>query len=248
MTAEIGTRTASEPADPARAHPAPPDPARPHSARSRPSRSHPAVRRLRRVLPKPWARRWWLRRCLAVLLMLAASWLAVLPTRPGPPPKVRVVAAAHDLSPGQALTTADLVLTSVDPALVPAGALTGLRSVTGQSLAAPARRGELLTDARLAGGVVGGLPPGTSAVPVRLGDTGVAELLRPGNRVDVIASGGQDGGPGTVLAQDAVVLLVPPVSADDPGKSRLILVALPLESATRVAGNSLQRDLTVTLR
>lgn len=226
MPAEIGTPSASA------------DPARPFRV----------VRRLRRVLPKPWARRWWLRRCLAVLLLLTATGLALLPEHAGPPPRVQVVAAAHDLSPGQPLAADDLVLSPVDQALVPAGALTGLRAVTGQSLAAPARRGELLTDARLAEHVVAGLPPGTAAVPVRLGDPGVAELVRPGSRVDVVASGGTDGGPGTVLARDAVVLLVPPVGPDTSGKGRLVLVALPLETATQVAGNSLERQLTVTLR
>jgi pilus assembly protein CpaB len=85
-------------------------------------------------------------------------------------------------------------------------------------------------------------------VPVRLSDPGVADLLRPGSRVDVVASGPDHDGI-SVLAADAVVVTV----RHSEGKSgtpggRLVLVALPREAATRVAAASLGEPVAVTLR
>jgi hypothetical protein len=81
-----------------------------------------------------------------------------------------------------------------------------------------------------------------------LSDPGVADLLRPGSRVDVVASGPDRDGV-SVLAADAVVVTV----RHSEGKSgapggRLVLVALPREAATRVAAASLGEPVAVTLR
>lgn len=49
-------------------------------------------------------------------------------------------------------------------------------------------------------------PEGTVVVPVRFADTGVAAVLRPGMRVDVVAAGLHDGSEPERLARDALVL------------------------------------------
>jgi Flp pilus assembly protein CpaB len=63
--------------------------------------------------------------------------------------------------------------------------------VLGRLVAGPVRRGEPLTDVRLLGpsllaAVARG--PDVVAVPVRFADAGAAALLRPGDRVDVLAA------------------------------------------------------------
>jgi hypothetical protein len=82
--------------------------------------------------------------------------------------------------------------------------------------------------------------PNAVAVPVRLTDAAVADLLRPGSRVDVV------GDPG-VLANDAVVIAVRP-SEGVSAKGRLVVVALPRSAAAKVAAASLAQPVTVTLR
>lgn len=120
---------------------------------------------------------------LAVLFGLSAL-------HPAAPRHVLVLAAAHDLVAGSALAAADVRTVALPPAAVPFGALRPGAAVAGRVVAGPVRRGEPLTDVRLAGpallAAVG--PPGAVAVPVRFADPGAAALLRPGDHVDVLAA------------------------------------------------------------
>jgi pilus assembly protein CpaB len=79
---------------------------------------------------------------------------------------------------------------------------------------------------------------------VRLGDAGVAALLAPGSRVDVVGSGA--GGPAVLAADAAVLTVLPP--EERPAAGRLVLVALPRGIAARVASASLAEEITITLR
>lgn len=119
---------------------------------------------------------------MAALLITAGGVLAVLPARAAEGSLAVVV--LDDLSTGEVITPAMLREQSVgDP---PDGALTAEQTI-GRALAAPVRRGEVLTDARLVP-VDGPNPgPGRVAVPVRLDDPGVVALLRPGVHVAVLA-------------------------------------------------------------
>jgi pilus assembly protein CpaB len=111
-------------------------------------------------------------------------------------------------------------------------------------LVGAARAGEPLTDARLVGA---GQPagPDSAAVPVRLSDAGVAGLLVPGSRVDVITVGERADQP-VVLASDATVLTV--LQEEAAGRGRLVMVAMPRATAARVAAASLGEQVAVTLR
>lgn len=213
-----------------------------------PRRALAATRRraLRTLLPKPWARGWWWRRLAAAALLAVATALALLPAKTTAHPTATVLVARRDLPPGWTIRPVDLSLETVDLSTAPAGALADLRGATGQLVTGAVRRGEILTDARLIGPMLAGLAPDTAAVPIRLADAGIAELLRAGSRVDLIAANPADDG-AAVLASNGVVLLVPPPT-DQFGKGRLILVALPTRTATQVARISLQRELAVTLR
>ena len=96
--------------------------------------------------------------------------------------------AARDLPAGQVLGAADLVAVGFAPGSAPAGAV-DVETTTGRTLAAPLRAGEPVTDVRLVGpGLTDGYP-GLAAVPVRLPDAGMADLLQAGDRIDLVVGG-----------------------------------------------------------
>jgi len=101
---------------------------------------------------------------------------------------VAVITAARDLPIGTTLTGSDLRTVALPAGAVPAGAITTMSLAVGRSIASPVRRGEPLTDVRLANGPLGTPAPGMVAAPVRLSDAEAAELLQPGQRVDVLAA------------------------------------------------------------
>ncbi|UQS27308.1 hypothetical protein L1857_33190 [Amycolatopsis thermalba] len=91
-----------------------------------------------------------------------------------------------------------------------------------------------------------------AAVPVRLADTGVADLLSPGMRVDVVTLD-ESAQSRKVLASMATVLTVrpPPASAGRLASARdgpLVVLSLPEDTAREVAAMSLQNPVAVTLR
>jgi pilus assembly protein CpaB len=196
-----------------------------------------------------WRRAALLRRTVAGLLAALALVLALIPRERGSP----VVVAARDLRSGAALSGADLAVASWPAGLVPAGALGVAAQADGHVLLGAARAGEPLTDVRLAGpDTTARLTgrPGDAAVPVRLPDPDVARLLAPGSRVDVVTPGRDDDRP-VVLAADAAVLTVLAAEPDgpgQPGRGRLVLVALPRAEAARVAAAALSEQVAVTLR
>ncbi|HEY2793364.1 MAG TPA: hypothetical protein VGJ28_13450, partial [Micromonosporaceae bacterium] len=134
---------------------------------------------------------------------------------------------------------------------LPTGALSTVRAATGHVLAGALRAGEPITDVRLIDGGLPGGAPGTSAVPVRLTDPGVADLLHPGARVDVVTVDQTDdpaATAGDVLASGAIVLTVRDADTAPGQHGRLVVLALPEPVATRVAAVSLRQPVTVTLR
>ncbi len=194
-----------------------------------------------------WRRIALLRRVAAGLLAVLALVLALTPASGAA--GTAVVVAATDLAPGVTLRAADLSLRRWPSDLVPAGALPHPAAADGRVLVGAARAGEPLTDVRLVGPAGHpGSPPGSAAVPVRLADAGVAPLLAPGSRVDVVTAGASSEEP-VVLAAGASVLAVLAVLPEDaPSSGRLVLVAMPAEVATRVAAASLTEQVAVILR
>jgi Flp pilus assembly protein CpaB len=182
-----------------------------------------------------------IRRIVAAALVTVAVFLAL---RPNPTEEAPMLVADRDLAPGTALSASDVKTVHAPPSLIPRGALTEPSKAAGQVLAGAASAGEPITTARLLGPentrLTTGLP-NASAVPVRLADSGVAELLVPGSKVDIV------GPDQTVLASAATVVTVRPASGSA-DRGRLIVVALPSDIAPRVAAASLTREMTVTLR
>ncbi|MFE7710050.1 RcpC/CpaB family pilus assembly protein [Streptomyces sp. NPDC057486] len=111
-----------------------------------------------------------------------------------------------------------------------------------------------------AGGAAGAGPvkrrpaPLVSA-PVRIADAATVRLLRPGDRVDVIAAGGA-GADARVVAKGARVAAVPRAPADggaeDPAEGpaaggALVVLSVPRSTAASLAGAGISARLAVTL-
>jgi len=190
----------------------------------------------------------------AALLTAGALVLAVSP-QPRPATAVaesetEVLVAAHDLAAGLTLASADVGMAKRTSTQLPDGALTAEADVVGRVVSSSVRRGEIITDGRVLGaGLSAGLGAGLVASPVRLVDLEVAALLRPGDRVDILAA--TDGAvSAAVIAARVLVLAVPLAhSADSPGAPPLglVVVAVDRETAGLLAAAAASSILTATL-
>jgi len=210
-----------------------------------------ATDRLRTLLrTRGWPRTMALRRLVAVALVVLAGVLALRPAGARETAETSVVVATHDLHPGSLLTQSDIDTRPLPAPAVPVGTLTTRDAAIGRVLAGPVRAGEPLTDVRLVGPADTALTtgdPNAATVPVQLADPDVADLLRPGIRVDVVTLD-PDRQADPVLAENATVITIrnTPGTQGQPG--RLVLVAVPRPAATRLAAASLRQPVTVTLR
>jgi pilus assembly protein CpaB len=99
-------------------------------------------------------------------------------------------------------------------------------AVVGSQPSGPLRRNEPLTDVRLNEGVLRRPAPGLVSAPERLADSQAALLLRPGQRIDVLAASTDTqagaveapvaGAAATVVAADVMVVAIPD-SSQTPG-------------------------------
>ncbi len=164
-----------------------------------------------------------------------------------PPATVDVAVAARDLPAGTVLAPGDLRTVGFAPGSVPEGAAHDSGDSMGRTLAAPLRDGEPVTDVRLVGPALTAGYPGLSAVPVRLPDPGMADLLRVGDVVDLVSADPQGGG-AVVVARGVPVLAVP-TAAPETGASglpgRLVVVGAPPADVPRIADASVRTFLTL---
>lgn len=206
------------------------------------------ARRLAELLRPDWSRTVAARRAAAGALVLLA---AVAALRPDPDrERADVVVAARDLAPGAELTGDDVRVESLTATTIPDGAAGDPATVIGATLTGPARRGETLTDVRLLSPRLAEAAAGPNAriVPVHLDESAVLDLVRPGDVVDVIAAGAETDVRATVVATDAIVVLVSPKQAGaGSGADRVVLVALPAHDANEVAAATLVHAVTLTI-
>ncbi|WOX23871.1 hypothetical protein [Streptomyces solicathayae] len=88
------------------------------------------------------------------------------------------------------------------------------------------------------------------AAPVRIADAATVRLLRPGDRVDVIAAANSPTGTETdahVVATGARVAEVPRTSETRPDGGALVVLSVPRSTATVLAGAGATSRLAVTL-
>lgn len=202
------------------------------------------------------------RRVLAVVLFVTSAVVLAVPGGDAGDGRPTLV-TARDLPTGATLTADDVRVVDLPGGVRPAGVFTRPAQIEGRRLGAGARAGEPLTDARLVSGWR--TPEGTTAVPVRLADAGVAGLLRPGAHVRLLTASHAGALPGTgpdaarpeVLAERATVVTVFGTDTaaeaagavpDGTGPTRadpLALVAVAESEAPQVAAASLDRPVTV---
>ncbi|MEU8941830.1 hypothetical protein AB0C97_27730 [Streptomyces goshikiensis] len=96
----------------------------------------------------------------------------------------------------------------------------------------------------------GGKPPPPAAVrlvsaPVRIADGATVRLLRPGDRVDVVAA--ERAGPPRVVAVAARVAEVPSPERDMGDGGALVVLSVPRETARALVGAGAAARLAVTL-
>ncbi|MFJ2092099.1 hypothetical protein ACIOEW_22935 [Streptomyces sp. NPDC087901] len=84
------------------------------------------------------------------------------------------------------------------------------------------------------------------SAPVRIADAETVRLLRPGDRVDVIASEGAGGG-SRVLAKGARVTQVPASTEGSAESGALIVLSVPRATATALAGAGISAGFAVIL-
>ncbi|MFC9129184.1 hypothetical protein ACFT4A_20345 [Streptomyces sp. NPDC057099] len=110
-------------------------------------------------------------------------------------------------------------------------------------------------DAAGAGAAVAGAGAGAGAgatgpvtAPIRIADAATVRLLRPGDRVDVIAAEGTvSGGDARVVARGARVTKVPEPLEGATDGGALVVLSVPRATAARLAGASATARLAVTL-
>src|SRR5581483_7390489 len=203
--------------------------------------------RISQWLHPDWSRTVLARRLAAAGLVVLAGVAALRHNPDGD--RSQVVVAARDLSPGAALTADDLRLENRLVPTIPDGSQSDVGTVVGSTLAGPARRGEVLTDVRLLSRRLAESAAGPDAriVPVHPADAALADLVRAGDVVDVVAAPEADAHASPrVVATNAVVVLISAkqkAQADD----RVVLVALPAGAANALAGAALVQSVTLTL-
>ncbi|GAB3742427.1 SAF domain-containing protein [Microlunatus parietis] len=188
----------------------------------------------------------WHRRKLAVVAAVLAVLTGINAAAPRPPDTVTVLRATELLPGGSPVTEGQVRASPVAAGSVPDDALTDPDQVVGRLVVAPVPAGQVLTGYDLLGEQSVG--PGRVLAPVRLADSGLAAVLRPGDRVDVLAADGQ-GGPVRTVVERARIVTIPAagdVSRDTGGV--LLLVEADAETAAELARAAGSSTLTVLLR
>lgn len=193
-----------------------------------------------------WRRFLWHRRKLAALCAAVAVVASLNVLKPTPTPTVVVVTAQHELTAGMRLTARDLVEVRYPEALAPERRVASLSAVVGRILTAGLARGTPVTSLSLTGDAWSNRRAGDVAVPVRLQDSTLAGLLRPGQHVRLSAVDARTGTDAQTLVDDAVVLAVPQEQRADPSTGRLVVFDVPADRADAVTSQAVSRYLTVT--
>jgi pilus assembly protein CpaB len=142
----------------------------------------------------------WIPLALALTFGLVAALVGRnMLRRPGnkPQPETaveRFVVAKNNVDPGRPLAESDLSLIPVPATGLPAGAFRNPSEIAGRVVRSPLTQGQpVLDDMLLPPGVGGGpqalIPTGMRAITLEVNEyTGVAGLLAPGSRVDVVST------------------------------------------------------------
>lgn len=161
------------------------------------------------------------------------------------PRSVPVLVAARDLPAGHLLTRHDVAIARWPAAIRPPDAGGDPAVVVGRRLAGPVRTQEALTATRLLGpDLAAGLRAGLVATTVALGDAHASDLVRAGDRVDLLEAARPPdiADPGLTssahvrtVSTHVVVLAVLPATADSDAE---LVVATDRATAVRITRDS----------
>jgi pilus assembly protein CpaB len=160
-----------------------------------------------------------------------------------------VVVAATALGRGTVLGPGMMAVRRMPSRFLPPGALSSPGRAIDRALAADVAEGEPITDLRLAppgGPLTALIPPSSRAVPITAALP--PSVVRPGDRVDVLATFASEGAHTETVVTAAEVLSVLPSGSDfgDAGVITLIVAVGP-EAAERLAFARTFADLSVSL-
>ena len=165
---------------------------------------------------------------------------------------VAVVVAATDVERGTVLAEDDVAISQVPSAYAPPGAVSGVARAVGRAVVGDLAAGEAITVTRLAvasGPVASIVPSGLRAFPIRASVP--ADAVRPGDRVDVLATYGGPHPYSDTVASGLEVLAIDAgdgstVSADGQATLSLLLLVSP-DTAERLAYATAYADLAVSI-
>jgi len=210
---------------------------------------------------------------LAVLLafgtsILAYNWFQ----NQAPAPQIKkivkfegvpIVVASRDLPWGTPLTQKMVRVVNYPSEHLPEGRFTEIESLAGRVVLTHLRRNEPVLESKLApldiktGGVVGVLHPGMRAMAVRVNEVvGVSGFLKPGDRVDIMATlqNGKNKGKitKTVLENTLILATGTQMERKGPGEKpkavKVITFEVSLEEAEKLALASTEGKLRLALR
>jgi len=160
---------------------------------------------------------------------------------------VLVVTVRHDIAAGAQLRADDVVAWKYPTSLAPAHRVRSVAEALGRTVTSSLSQGTPLTVLSLSGDAWSGLPFGKAAVPVRLQDSAVADLLRPGQHVRLAAIDPRNPEGSQTLVDDAVVLAVPEVDRNaSAATGRLVVFEVPSSRSNLVTSAAVSRYLSVT--
>ena len=181
---------------------------------------------------------------------IAAVLTGISAAAPEGPAMITVVRAKSQLSSGMVLSASDLALDRVTASDVPKGVLTNPNDLVGKTLVAPVAENQMMTLLTTTAAHTS-VPPGHVIAPLRLADSALTALLRPGDVVDVVAADPEAEQPATVIAAGARVVTVPEAPNDRAGPGpdgALVLIDVDSHTAAIVAQAAASSTLSVFWR
>ncbi len=186
------------------------------------------------------------RRLLAALAAAVAVY-ATLVSVHGPADGTAVLTVSRAVAGGVTLQADDLVVTRWPPAVVPDGALTDPSEAVGHTTVAAIPRGDIVARSDLTDG--GSLVnDGFVALPVRFASGAPLELLRVGDRIDLLGQDGDGQAPGVLASKTRVVAI--PASDTSLGSdgSGMVLVEVTPKQAASLTNAASTGSLSFALR
>lgn len=156
-----------------------------------------------------------------------------------------VIVAARSLPTGRTLQAGDLRQAHFPEHLVPQGAVAGSDALVGRVLAAPASDGTPLTRSAVVSTSTAA-DAGQVLVPFTVADVAVLTLVRPGDRVSVVASG-NGAQPATIAHRVRVVTIPESRPGAGAGQAAQLVVSADPATAGRLASAAASQPLGITV-